>query len=189
MFGIGEGISSDQNSQHNKLEQSAGFATGLGTGDLTASSNFMQSILSGDPTKIATALAPEISGQQKQTQQAKNQLAQFSSRSGGTAASAAGMDTAGRSNIINLQGGATSKAASDLGTLGKGLLDTGINATTTGFDQSSQLQKQSSAQLNDIINSGFDVAKMAVGGFGNLDKTGGSTGGEQTLNFLSGMGF
>lgn len=180
------GISGDQNSQHKALENSSAFATGMGQSDLTASSNFMQSILSGDPTKIATALAPEISGQAKQNQQQKNQLAQFSGRSGGTAAAANGIDTAGRGNLINLAGGMTSKAASDLGTLGSNLLNTGISGTETGFNQASQLQKQSSAQINDIINSSMEVASSAVGGFAGMAAS--PAGASQPLAFLQGMG-
>src|ERR1700679_1243013 len=82
--------------EENQLGALAGEETGQGEGDTTAASNFYQDILSGDPSKIATAEAPEISAQQGQIQQQAKQNAEFGTRSGGTAASTADAEAAGR---------------------------------------------------------------------------------------------
>lgn len=167
MFGIAEGPSQHEIGDRNTLAASSTFATGAGEGDITASNKFMQDILSGDPTKAASALAPEIGETQKQTQQAKNSLAQFGPRSGGTAASTANMDTAGRSNLIQLLGNLRGKSASDLGTMGSNLLGMGMEGTSTLFGQDKTMHDQSMQQLNDLAKSIADaVAGAATGGAG-----------------------
>ena len=163
MFGIDMGVSGEQQGQYNNLTAASNFATGMGESDLTASSKFMTDILSGDPTKIATSLAPQISAIQKRTQQQKNETAQFAPRSGGTAATTANLDTAGRGAVTELTGSLTGKAASDLGTMGSGLLSTGMNGDITGFDEASKLQQQRLAKFNDIINSTAQVVAAIAG--------------------------
>ncbi len=100
------------------FQQAAGFDTGIGEGDVTAASKWYNDILSGDPTKMAEAVAPETAAIQDETQQKKNQTAQFSPRSGGTAAAIAGLDANSRAQIIKLLGGLQSGAAGSLGSLG-----------------------------------------------------------------------
>jgi hypothetical protein len=163
MFGIDMGPSKQENSQYNNLTAASGFATGAGESDLTASNTFMQDILSGDPTKVSQALAPEISGQQKQVQQQKDQAAQFGSRSGGTAATIANADTAGRSNIINLEGGLMGHSADSLASTGTSLLGTGISGDATGFGEASKLQAQRAAKFNDIFSSSASLAAGVLG--------------------------
>ena len=189
MFGIDMGVSGQQQSQYNNLTSASGFATGLGDSDLTASSNFMQGLLSGDPTKIATALAPQISAVQQRTQQAKDQTAQFAPRSGGTAASTAAADTAGRSEITSMTGDLTGKAASALGSEGAGLLSTGMSGDITGFDEASKLQQQKLAKFNDIINSGISVAAASFTGGASPSGSsgGGGSGAGGSSDSLSGL--
>jgi hypothetical protein len=169
MFGIGYGPSGSEKSQYNNLTAASGFATGLGESDLTASSNFMQDVLSGDPTKVAKALAPEISASQKQTQQEKNQLAEFAPRTGGTAATAANADTASKSNIINLIGGLQNSAASGLASTGSNLLSTGVSGDIAGFGEAKTMQDQNAAKWNDIIQS-IAAAAGATAGFPGVSK-------------------
>lgn len=167
MFGIDMGVSKEQQGQFNQLAAGSSFATGMGEGALTSSNKFMEDLLSGDPTKVASALAPEIAGQQKQTEQAKNQIAQFGPRSGGTAAAVANMDTASRGNIINLAGGLQGGAASSLASTGTNLLGLGMEGNKAGFDEASQLQQQRLAKFNDIMSSIANVASGALtGGLG-----------------------
>ena len=59
------------NSDMNQFGQIGGFATGLGESNLSQASNFYSSLLSGDPSKQAKALGPEIGAIQQQGQQAK----------------------------------------------------------------------------------------------------------------------
>lgn len=156
--------------QNNTLKQNignvgsiAGFATGQGQGDTTAASKFWQSILSGDSAKIGQALAPEVSANQQQGQQSKNQLAQFGTRSGGTASAGAGIDAAGRSNMINLIGGLQGKAAGSLGSMGGNLLQTGLQGYGEQTDMS-QMQMQN--YMDSILGSGISGGIGAAEGFG-----------------------
>ena len=105
--------------EQNQFGALSGYQTGVGEGLITPAAQYEESILSGDPTKTAQAMAPEISANQNQTQQFKNQTAEFSPRSGGTAASVANADTSGRSNLIDLLGKEQSGAASHVSERGE----------------------------------------------------------------------
>jgi hypothetical protein len=122
VIGFFSGLFGGSNSTLDKnipaFESSAGFASGVGQGDVTAASKWYDSILSGDPTKMAEAVAPETSAIQGQAQQEKNKLAQFAPRSGGTTAAVAGLDANTRAQIIKLLGGLQSGAAGNLSSLG-----------------------------------------------------------------------
>jgi hypothetical protein len=143
------------NSTINQSGSIGGFATGMGESDLTAGSNWMNSIISGDPTKIAQALAPAISGQQGQVSQAKKGLAEFGTRSGGTASATANLDSGARGNIINLVGGLQSGTASNLTGTGSNLLNTGLGA----YNQQAQLsQQQMQNWSNSILGKGISGA-------------------------------
>ena len=181
MFGIDMGVSGEQQGQYNNLTAASNFATGMGESDLTASSDFMRSILSGDPTKISTALSPQISAVQKRTQQQKNETAQFAPRSGGTAATTAALDTAGRGAVTELTGSLTGKAASDLGTMGDSLLKAGMAGNEAGFSEAETLHKEKMAKFNDIVNS---IAQVVSGIAG---MPGVSPGMAQGLNAGAGM--
>ena len=98
------------------------YETGTGEGLTTAGAGYDLGILSGDPTKIATALAPEISTGQSQVEQQRLQDANFGTRSGGTTASTEAAEAANRGNIITLEGGLQSGAASSALGAGSGLL-------------------------------------------------------------------
>lgn len=163
MFGIFEGPSKDEKAQYSNLTSQGGFATNLGEGDLTASSTFMQNILSGDPTKIASSLAPEISTAQNLAQQSKNTTTQFGTRSGGTAASTAATDAKTRGDIISLVGGERNGAAKELSSVGTNLLDTGIKTTQTAFGDATQIQKQKASMIDDLISSIAATAGAVAG--------------------------
>ena len=55
------------------------------------------------------------------------------------------------------------------------------------FSQADTIAQQQAQEEQAIAGGVASLAMGAVGGIGNLDTTGGSTGGEQALNFLSGM--
>jgi hypothetical protein len=152
--------------QENQLSSLGGFETGTGEGLTTAGANFDESILSGDPTKVATALAPEISSQQQQVQQQKNQDAQFAPRSGGTAASDANASTAGRSNIINLEGGLESGAASGALSAGGNLLS---QASGNINDVAGLKTARQAAQTADVGGIAQGAAEIATGFDGGAD--------------------
>lgn len=122
------------------------FGTNTGQGAVTDANKFYQGILSGDPGQIAQTIAPEIQAGQQQTQQAKQGLAEFGTRSGGTAAASAGADAANRGNIISLIGRLQSGAAAGEAGLGE-------NQTAQGLQANGQQAELSQEQLQNYMNS------------------------------------
>lgn len=136
--------------QENQLQQLGDYESGIGKAGTTAAMNYYLGILSGDPTKTAETLSPEISTSQQHGQQAKNALAEFSPRSGGTAAAASNIDASGRGNIINLLGGLQQGAASNAGSLGTSNLN------------------MSSGNINDVAGYKTARQKQAAGDWGQI---------------------
>lgn len=167
-----------------KFGAEAGFAQNIGEGDTTAASKWYNDILSGDPTRMAQAVAPETAATQEQTQQAKNTAAQFGNRSGGTAATLAGLDANTRAQIIKLLGGLQSGAASgaaNLGTTEQGIALTGQQAQDAAAMQQQQLQQQSI--LGGLISGG--VGSLASLGLGGILGMGGGGGGSNLATLQS----
>jgi hypothetical protein len=140
------------NSNIPAFQSAAGFDTGVGNNDVTAASKWYNDILSGDPTKMAEAVAPETSAIQGQAQQAKNQTAQFSPRSGGTAAWMANLDANTRAQIIKLLGGLQSGSADALKSLGLSEQDLAL-ANRTSADTASE--ERLSNWQNSIFGQGI----------------------------------
>ena len=175
MFGIGMGPSSQENQQYNQLGASSNFSTGLGEQNLTASSKFMNGILSGDSSKISQALAPQIGAAKASANSQRLADTTQGNRSGGTAASTAAASDKAHSDITNLIGGATSGAASGLASSGGSLLSSGMSGNQAAFGEANTLQQQHEAKMNDIFKS---VAAVAAAPF-----TGGAS-----LSLLAGGG-
>ena len=123
----------------------SGFETGTGEGLETAGAGFDESLLSGDPTKISSALAPEISTGQQQVEQAALGNANFGNRSGGTNAATQNAEAKNRGNIIDLEGGLQSGAASSALGAGSGLLG---QASSNINDKASKVAKLKAQQRN-----------------------------------------
>lgn len=102
IFDLFEGNPAQQ--EQEKFGNLANYETGLGENLATAGAGEELGILSGDPTRIAQAEAPEITAQRQQIEQQNLSNANFGTRSGGTAASTQAADAAGRANIIDLTG-------------------------------------------------------------------------------------
>ncbi len=98
------------------------YETGMGEGLLNAGAGYEEALLSGDPTRIAQTLAPEISAGQGQVEQEALKEANFGTRSGGATAATEAAPAAERRNIIDLAGGLQSGAASTSLSEGSGLL-------------------------------------------------------------------
>lgn len=126
-------------------------ATGQGMGDISSAAGFWNNILSGGGTK---ALAPQISGIQQQGQQKLQSLGQFGTRSGGTAAEAATTADTTRSSINDLIQSLTGSAATNLGSIGQNLLNTGTAATAKGADISIE-NKSLFSNLLSSVGGGF----------------------------------
>ena len=146
--------------EQNQFGALSGYQTGVGEGLITPAAQYEENILSGDPTKTAEAMAPEISANQQQTQQIKNQTAEFSPRSGGTAATVANAETTGRGNLIDLLGKERSGAASTSLSAGSGLLD----SASSNLGNEANLANQRRQQLNqDVGGIAQGVAQIATG--------------------------
>ena len=155
--------------EQNQFGSLAGYQTGVGEGLITPAAQYEESILSGDPTKTAQAMAPEISANQNQTQQFKNQTAEFSPRSGGTSASVANADTSGRSNLIDLLGKEQSGAASTSLSAGSGLLDSASSNLNNQAGLAEQWRKSQVSDIGQIGQSAAAIATMGMtGGMGGL---------------------
>lgn len=138
------------------------FGTTTGEKNITDASKYYSDILSGDPSKIAESIAPEVSTGATQTQQEKNQLAQFGTRSGGTAAASAGADAANRSNIINLIARLRQGAAAGATGIGENQTGQGLQANA----QQAQLsQQQLENYMKSIIGQGIGAGVGGVEGF------------------------
>ena len=80
--------------------------------------NFYSSILSGDPSKVAAAVAPASNASRQTGEQEIKQLGSFGNRSGGTNTVAAGVKERGRGNLIDSILGAQTGSAGALAGLG-----------------------------------------------------------------------
>jgi len=163
MFGVDMGPSAQENSQYGNLNSASGFATNLGESDLSASSDFMKSILSGNASQVTQALAPQISAAKVSNQQNNKTAAEFGTRSGGTAATTAASNDKTHADITNLIGSLTGGAASSLASSGSSLLSTGVAGDEAGFGEANTLQKQRASQFDDIFSSAASIAAPLLG--------------------------
>lgn len=139
------------------------FSTGIGDTNATAASKFYGDILSGDPTAEATALAPEIASDKARAGQQKKTNAEFGTRSGGTTASNAGLDAGVSTDVLNLEGGLKSGAASGAASLGTAEQGLGLEGNAL---QSEESQQKLENQKNSILGHGIaDFADTANQGF------------------------
>jgi len=180
-FGLGQGPTSEAKKQFRDLSGVAEFATSQGEGDILSADNFWKSILSGDPNKIARVLGPQTSAINKQAQEEKKTLSEFGTRSGGTAAKAAGINDSVRTNYEQMLSSLTGEAAGALGASGSSLLSAGISAHEGAFSEANVIQQQHAAQLNDIFKSISEiVGAFAMPGAGGA-AAGGAVGSEADL--------
>jgi hypothetical protein len=139
------------------------FSTGMGEKDLTQASDFYGSILSGDKTKQAKVLASPISTIQNETQQKLNSNAQFAPRSGGTAASNEMAKSRATGSISEMIASLMSGSAGALGSMGKGLLDTGVS---TLKDQDAASAERLKNWSDSILGMGLSQGAGFAEGFG-----------------------
>jgi hypothetical protein len=149
-------------SDMNNFGQIGGFATGLGESNLSKASGFFSNILSGDPSKIAKSLGPEISSIQTQTQQQKKTNAEFGNRSGGTNAANQSASDKGRGLVTNMIASLLGSSASSLASTGGSLLSQGAGAYQSQLD-ASQVQMQNWS--NSILGMGLTTAAGTAEGF------------------------
>ena len=146
-----------------KTGQAADFATGLGEKNLTTSSDFWNSILSGDSSKTSKALASQIGAAKTSAAQTNKTNAELGTRSGGTAASTAATNDKVHSDVTSMIGDLTGKAASNLQSSGSSELSTGLQ----GLNQQASLsQDQLENWSNSIFGKGITSGVAAGESFG-----------------------
>lgn len=151
-----------QKSQQN-LNSLAGFSSNAGEQGTNAAMGYDQGILSGDPTKVAQTLAPEIKTLGEQAQQNKNTVAQFGNRGGGMNSVMAGLDDATRAKLISLMGSLRQGAAQNLGQLGTANLQLGQSGNV---DAAKIAQQQHENQMNSLFGKGLgDLGGTALNSF------------------------
>jgi hypothetical protein len=112
--------------------------------------------VSGDATKTSQVLAPVISAAKVSNAQTQKSNTEMGTRSGGTAASNNASSDKLHSDITNLTGSLTGKAADTLLSSGSSLLGTGLQATGMNEEFSQQRMENWS---NSIL--GLGVTKGA----------------------------
>jgi hypothetical protein len=157
------GQNSVLNSNIGQAGQQAGFDTGEGEGDISAGDAFLKSILSGDATKQAQALAPQISAAKTSAAQTNKTAAEMGTRGGGTGAATAATDDKTHAMITNLLGQLTGSAATALPSIGTNLTSQGTAAT---MDQAALSQQRMQNWLKSILGKGIGTAAGAAEGFG-----------------------
>lgn len=153
------GQNSVLNSDIGKMGQIGGFATDTGEKNVTAGSDFMRALTSGDASKISQTLAPEISAAKTSNQQTQKTNAEMGTRSGGTAASNNASSDKLHSDITNLTGNLTGNAASNLLSSGTSLLGQGAEATSAEAGLS---QERYQNWMDSIL--GLGITKSAAAG-------------------------
>lgn len=147
----------------NQFSGYSGFASGLGESNLRQGSKFWSDILSNNSGRIAQAIAPEISTQQKQIQQGEKTAAEFHNRGGGVNSSVQAALGEGRGAITNLVGSLQTGAASNLTSSGSNLLSQAMEASGEGAALSEeQLRNWEGSILGKAITGGAGAAE----GFG-----------------------
>lgn len=97
----------------------------------------------------------------------------------------------GRQNYLtalgNLQNVAAMYNPQSYGGLEQGAANGASSATSAAFNEATQINQENNQWEADVAGGIMSGIGMVSGGIGNLDSTGGSSGGEQALNFLGGM--
>lgn len=145
--------------EHQAYQDLYGFENPLGEKSINQGLGWESDILSGDPAKIAQALAPEIKAGQDMVQQQAQQGAQFGNRGGGTNAATQAAQAGERGNIINLIGGLQRGAADTLTGAGENLLNMGSSNIGHSADLAYRNRQR---QVGDIGGIASDVASIAM---------------------------
>jgi hypothetical protein len=170
IFDLAEGDPTKQ--QERQLDSLSNYQTGVGEGLTTAGAGWEESILSGDPSKIGQALAPEISAGQGQVQQQALSNANFGNRGGGTNASTQAATGAERGNIINLVGGLQSGTAGAAVGQGSGILGQAAGNIGTEASLATANRQRLDSDVTGIAQSAAEIATGFAGG----DPASGGTG-------------
>ena len=173
MGGFLSGIFTGSNPGLHKAQENlgslAGYSSNTGETGTNAAMDYNLGLLSGDPTKVAQTLAPEIKTLGEQAQQNKNTVAQFGNRGGGMNSVMAGLDDATRAKLISLIGSLRQGAAQNLGQLGTANLQLGQSGNMDAAKIAQQeLENQQGSLLSGILNKGISGGLGLVPGLGKI---------------------
>jgi hypothetical protein len=157
------GSSPDLNAIIGQFKTTAGNQLTQGQKYSSTAGDFWSDIVSGDASKQAQALSPEISSAKKSSQEDTKTATEMGTRSGGTAASNAASKDKVHSYITNLIGSLTNSSATNLANLG-------TTETSTGLQSLSEEQNADAARMQNWSDSilGLGITKGAgfLEGFG-----------------------
>lgn len=156
-----QAINSAGAASRNAQQAVGNFTAGRGGGGGTG-------ILSGVDAQLKSAVA---SSSENQLATAQNNITQANYNQG-------------NANYWRAEGGMDQLAA---GYSPNAAANAGIEANKTSFGEASTIQQQQQQEDQMIAGGAEALAGGVVGGIGNLDTTGGSSGGEQIMNFLGGF--
>jgi len=122
-------------SSYGSLESLIGQLKNTGTGlvsqgsaDTGRASKYFSDILSGDPSKVLEAAAPEVHAITSQADQQKKEISQFGNRTGGTNAITANIGTDVRGKIADVISSKRGEAAGAEAKIGAGETGAGLTA-------------------------------------------------------------
>jgi hypothetical protein len=163
-FGIGQGPTSGEFREAGALGNVGSFGTSEGEKDISKASDFWNAIISGDQTQLSRVLGPAYSNINKRAGEELKTLSEFGTRSGGTGAQQQQIGESERAQAGALEGGLLGGAASSLGSMGSGLLSTGLSAHEAAFGAEQTIQQQKAAKMNDIFKSVADIGSAFLPG-------------------------
>ena len=127
-----------------------------GAADTGKASQYFSNIVSGDPSKVMAAVAPEAKALRDQATQQKKQVANLGgARTGGTNAALQDITTKTRGQLTDVIAKQRGSAAGELGKIGAGETSAGINAFGTAAGAASDLasisagSRMTSQQIHD----------------------------------------
>lgn len=148
--------------EQNAFNDLSTYQNNLGEKSTSQGLGWESDILSGDPAKMAQALAPEIKSGQDMIQQTAQQGAQFGNRAGGTNAATQGAQSAQRGNIISLEGGLQQGAASALTGAGENLMGQGSGNLSNEASLAAANQARKTADVGGIAQGAAEIASLFI---------------------------
>jgi len=189
LFGMG-GSASKTDRTHElgawgTLSDVSNFGTGAGKTNITSGTADFKDILSGDPTKVSEAIAPQAGAIRSQANQQIQTNSQFGNRSGGTNASNQQISTNAEGKVQDLINTLIPQAAQNLESTGLSELSAGSSAAGelgSQTESARQFDKQQEGQL------GGSIASLLTGGVGSvIEGLAGGGGAGDVVSSLLGM--
>jgi hypothetical protein len=161
----GNGASTDRSQElqnYGRLDAAGADNADAGAANTGSASKYFSSVLSGDPTAVASAAAPVTNQVNAEENQQKSQISNFGNRSGGTNDTTQQMATNGIGKISDTVAGVRGQAAGALGQIGGGQTGAGVDADKALGEEATYNRKESNDQHNASVNQWADVASTLL---------------------------